>query len=1321
MLLAPLTGVVAESRCQAGAELAAAGLLQDLRIHNGRLYPDFSSSRLSYEIELDDIYEGSQLEPGTVTAAPHVELSMDLDFGRYDLESHPRPSLSLNDVAIDPKRTADAHMVALPAFAQLPRQTQDLRTFPGHALVVLEIAGAEARCWSHTYVMRVLRPPWHFRALWPRDATSPGVEEVTERSLAALSLGHGGSKTPERDLKAPKGSAIVLREACPVSLQIAGGTCLRTSGPFKHAPSTTGPAHKIGLWRTTQPHVFCLASKTDKDGRFNFVASRIAGEAEEEGRFGFGKGVQVGLRPELATDAIWPLQEGVESLGLSMQRGLSFRALALRTSVDENDHEDLPLVVFRPQPGWRVDVHLLNASHGKCEASTTSWGQLRFVCRVSSDFSPGDQEVEPLRLIAFCSGCHAPARGLRIEDCGRRTSEKTDFEGEVTVLESGLGREGAEVEPWAGWGAEVPEYDIVRKWMVRIIEPSEGGSAGPRPGTKTKDVIEVLLVASDTEVLTEIGLVQTQMLRLVGTFLWIGVRSVAVIFAVGAVVAWLWDLPARVVSWLPSASSALLSLQFLAAAGGIKEAPASLRALSGPITAMLPSPGAQTLVACAATIGVVFFMHGAKVCGYIVMNGNGSASALPHSLKFGGWELRLLTVLAFPLAVAAAQLTARGLVPIASAKDFEIIDTPISDVTSDRMLAVAAALMILVLLVIPFRVWRWVSEAMAEDRVIKVLMPQPGAGLAAKYVAIGNWYIFIDRVCDQLRAMPPDSRQMPQEPSFQEVLAHWFTSPSWCSSAHVAQISQIEHAGVAQHEVKRDQHQCTLWPQGPWRKRRSIVEDDEDGGENARNESSSQPGLSRLGSSGRLSQRSSSGRFLDRSLSSTSGIVSRPSVWAVKPDGYEDEGNTWQSAMAGESVWMPPSAMYIAHPIRATTKFAYRGSRNFGAAIAGVRCLPWVDCAVPTLALPKLERHLDQVCLRVNVGQLCGPLTSGGCAACFDWGTAWPWRWPAEVLVKVFMGVWLGSLQHLDDVGPPTLRPSFSLAAVALALASGVAVLRYGPYAHPVDNFSLGVSLLSVGVCAALRAFGRLLFFEAFFAVLAALLAAAPLSAALVAACVHLKLTLDGVIAGRAGDARFLEAIPGWGDETDLTERTGKAWWQCTSPSNAYDTLAPEDNPLHDTLPENHLATLLVQDMHPAPRLRAWVRPPMVHARLEPAGKSAGAVQTAAEKADVWLSLQPSLLFPPNAKARPNPGMERAVPIAVLVEPPDYGRLIFAEDSLNGGLSWQASVRDFFGPQNVAFTSEVERLILEHDSSSAEGVERPLVVIEVSPEAARVM
>merc|ERR1719506_446774 len=140
-----------------------------------------------------------------------------------------------------------------------------------------------------------------------------------------------------------------------------------------------------------------------------------------------------------------------------------------------------------------------------------------------------------------------------------------------------------------------------------------------------------------------------------------------------------------------------------------------------------------------------------------------------------------------------------------------------------------------------------------------------------------------------------------------------------------------------------------------------------------------------------------------------------------------------------------------------------------GGTVAGVRCLPWINVAVPSATLVKLEAHLQgEVTLRSHVGQLSGPVASGRLAACFDWGVLWPWNWSADVFLKVVLGLWSGLLPFADEMTPATLT-GLNGAALAVVVVMAWASIVFRPYVHLIDVITTVSSrvavALTVGAC----------------------------------------------------------------------------------------------------------------------------------------------------------------------------------------------------------------------------------------------------------------
>jgi hypothetical protein len=146
---------------------------------------------------------------------------------------------------------------------------------------------------------------------------------------------------------------------------------------------------------------------------------------------------------------------------------------------------------------------------------------------------------------------------------------------------------------------------------------------------------------------------------------------------------------------------------------------------------------------------------------------------------------------------------------------------------------------------------------------------------------------------------------------------------------------------------------------------------------------------------------------------------------------------------------------------------------------------------------------------------------------------------------------------------------------------------------------------------------------------------------------------------------------------------------------------------------DKHCINVVFQDMHPAPSLPALVRNPIEYLRIQPSPNRRGQVVQLPNTGKPWISIVPSLIFPVVGNRNPN---RHHIPIAAVTEPPDDGRLLFAERASNGGLEWREVVRSFLNPIDEACAKEAERMIQAHElpADGAQG-ERSLVVVEICP------
>jgi hypothetical protein len=144
-----------------------------------------------------------------------------------------------------------------------------------------------------------------------------------------------------------------------------------------------------------------------------------------------------------------------------------------------------------------------------------------------------------------------------------------------------------------------------------------------------------------------------------------------------------------------------------------------------------------------------------------------------------------------------------------------------------------------------------------------------------------------------------------------------------------------------------------------------------------------------------------------------------------------------------------------------------------------------------------------------------------------------------------------------------------------------------------------------------------------------------------------------------------------------------------------------------------HSIDVLFQDMHPAPRLPAMVRMPVDYLRLQPSANRRGDVVSIESPSKPWISVVPSLIFPVVGTRNTS---RQHVPIAAILEPPDDGRLLFAEKASNGGLEWKEVLRSFLNPIDEACAKEAERIIAASEFPVDGALaERSLVIVELCP------
>jgi hypothetical protein len=180
-----------------------------------------------------------------------------------------------------------------------------------------------------------------------------------------------------------------------------------------------------------------------------------ADDDEKPGKFGFGRGIAVGLRPNVGTDATWPLAVGVPSIGLENRD--RFQVLGIRVSTEHfTEDMDMPLITVSPRWDHQFfDVHFLDAQTGKCNAVAPT----RFVCRALPPAVESAQDApRHARIVALCVACvigKNSSAALKVEELGSSAASK-----EISV--SGPS------SPWVSWTVDLQgDASRVHQWVVK--------------------------------------------------------------------------------------------------------------------------------------------------------------------------------------------------------------------------------------------------------------------------------------------------------------------------------------------------------------------------------------------------------------------------------------------------------------------------------------------------------------------------------------------------------------------------------------------------------------------------------------------------------------------------------------------------------------------------------------------------------------------------------------------------------------------------------------------------------------------------------------
>ncbi|CAK0866358.1 unnamed protein product [Prorocentrum cordatum] len=807
-----------------------------------------------------------------------------------------------------------------------------------------------------------------------------------------------------------KDAEVILKKSdYRVFLESKGGYCEKVGGIFE-----TG-LKEMNFWSADQDHLVCFPSQRGGEVRVQAQADPPL-KPSQRGGFGFGEGLSVGLRPNIETSAIWPLESGVASLPVSPN---PVRLMGLRTDQGGGETSDLPVVMATSRvEDWALELNFVDPRQGRCEPDASSPGVRRFACRAKD---PGAE----VRLLVLCDICSPRAgQGGRALDIQQETADGVPLEVGTRRLQ-----EGGSAVPWVGWATHAPSKRGHSFWTITVGE-------GPEFSERESNVeYQVGLVVGPTRMPWDASNISPDQWETLGQNLsLLGLASVVMYFV--AMVMQALGLPAPTLAGLPTLSAAVASMQLVAIIGRqVAEPPVRLEAFAKPL---LPVEMVSTVAYAFLAVVVI---HALAVGRHIFRNGSGSAESLPHGLRMGAWELRAFNVLVLPLAYKAATLALVFCIPdYSSAPGFfvaNVLETALGSV------------LLLGLLAIPACVVYVVRGLFHTEQVIGMIMPGSSS------------VVFVDRTCDQLRAIPMNICRVATYGRPSAIrLAFLASLPGWSFSPTAATISEVEHRGApGRGSARRVGSWGLVWEAGPWGKAGSTSQQ-----ESIDDDLSKLPAerveRERAGKMQELARKSSEKQQFKSGEGLKAGLVRAETDIGVWHGRYLSRKHIEGGAAEIEPEKRPKfTPVMYAHPIRATTKFVYTGGGRNGR-IVGVAGLPWIDCAVPARALAELEDEIGRVELRVSAAQLSGPHTSGRLGACFDWTDRVAWRWPAEVVGKILLAFYLAALPYTSASSAPAAWTILHAVVILGLLVLGVGTVVAGPHTSFVDNFALASWML---------------------------------------------------------------------------------------------------------------------------------------------------------------------------------------------------------------------------------------------------------------------
>eukprot|EP00927_Polykrikos_kofoidii_P006320 TRINITY_DN12567_c0_g1_i1.p1 TRINITY_DN12567_c0_g1~~TRINITY_DN12567_c0_g1_i1.p1 ORF type:complete len:1374 (-),score=157.15 TRINITY_DN12567_c0_g1_i1:96-4217(-) len=1044
------------------------------------------------------------------------------------------------------------------------------------------------------------------------------------------------------DVEAEDSALQVLKTPdLTVSLKVLGGTCMFTHGPFA-MPVKEGALDwdlSTLLWKRGSRLMMCFAAQNSQAVGGGLHLSAFTSWQGQLGEFGFGPDVTVSLRPNIASDLRWPFTVGIPSINLAGRDG-ALRLLSIETSY-HHENQSVPLVVMSSRAQEGFDVRLLDPTIGSCARVSPDGAGGRVICRVKpkaqaprrdchaqfvGDVCASVPQMMTMSILATCESC--AGRNLSIGVAERRlpgSNQPVGSKFKVPLETSSL---------WVGWTAELGPDSSPLQW--RVVASSISGS-------RTHDFVDVALVLGSDPVTWLPTDEAVGVARLAGEAVRVMVLLTTLMLVVGHLLSCVGFQVANL-AVLPATNAAALSLEFLVLMASRFDVPVLFLYFREPLDMLVPATPEGVLVYVSIFLLVVCSARCTAVIKCVIIGGTGVASNLPHSLCFGAWELRMLSLVALPLASSAWTC-------ILNAPKFTM-DTTSSYVYLLKLALVPiGGLIIICLSALALQSLRKVREAFRVEGVFCTKLP------GSEYV------IFVDRVCDQLRALP----LRPRVPS---VLGFWPETPSWLVAPHTATIHNLEHRCGPISDTPSSSWD-TVWPTGPWGK--PEVRHDEDKEMAMAPSEDSQP----------------------QDVVSSVRSISRDSGGA---DG-RDIVRTW-------------------HPITAVATFTHqiRSQR----VIVGVSCTPWIDVALSTNVVRTMTKHAGEARLKCNVSQLCGPLTTGRLSACFDWGTRWPFRWPCDLLLKVALGAYIAVVQRSSH-GTHQLDLVDYLALGIVVAAFGVFYVQ--PYVHFVDNAALFLSLAVVFVTiVAMTPSFRLPLSETIVLTLLTSLACSPLAIAFTASLFAVSISVAAEM-DDLHDEMLPRVILGWSYPQSAKGSQSKGGWGRLGDDPS--SFAPAVSKVDVMLMTSHSTSNISDNLQIECPAEAWQQ--IVHIRLNSTPTPSGSIVHLPCGGDrARLPVGANIIFP-SKPLRKSSGflttssvrrLEGVAPLASLLTQTG-GTLVYANPHHNDGLSWREVVRSFFSLNAMELVREIETIIAGEDDlpKDAEDAQKILYIIEVVGDA----